>query len=53
MRKSACIKPEYFFVLFTEHTQEAMLEKPTVEMPGTVVRLSSECPVYRKQLKVR
>lgn len=34
-----------------EHTQEAMLEKPTVEMPGTVVRLSSECPVYRKQLK--
>lgn len=53
MRKNACIKPEYFYVLFTEHMQEAMLEKPTVEMPGTVVRLSSECPVYRKQLKVR
>ena len=38
---------------FTEAKHEDMTEKPVVELPGTVVRLSSSSPVFRKQLKVR
>ncbi|XP_062568787.1 la-related protein 7-like [Saccostrea cucullata] len=35
----------------TDAVTEEMPDKPTVEMPGTVVHLTSGSPVYRKQLK--
>jgi hypothetical protein len=41
-------------ILFEEHQEpETPADKPNVELSSTIVRFTSDSPVYRKQLKVR
>jgi hypothetical protein len=43
----------HIIILFTEHQEpETPADKPTTELPGTIVRFTSDSSVYRKQLKV-